>query len=62
MFINPRSLSVILIPEHFPLAQDHTAPLHIACQDGHVDIVETLVKNGADLNLLYSEVIQCIHC
>ena len=31
--------------------QDGTSPLYIACQEGHVDLADLLIKKGADLNL-----------
>ena len=33
-----------------PLTQDGATPLHVASQKGHSDIVNTLIRNGADIN------------
>ena len=33
-----------------PLTQDGATPLFIASQNGHRDIVNTLIRNGADIN------------
>ena len=35
----------------FPLTQDSTAPLFVACQNGHSGVVSMLIRNGADINL-----------
>ena len=32
----------------FPLTQDSTAPLFVACQNGHSGVVNMLIRNGAD--------------
>ena len=42
---------VIGIYMHFPLTQDGGTPLFIASQNGHSDVVNTLIRNGADVNL-----------
>ena len=34
-----------------PLFQSGASPLYIACQKGHIDVVDTLLKGGADPNL-----------
>ena len=34
-----------------PLTQDGTTPLYIASQNGHSDVVNILLRNGADINL-----------
>ena len=36
---------------HFPLAQDGATPLFIASQNGHSDVVNILIRNGADVNM-----------
>ena len=33
------------------LLQSGASPLYIACQRGHIDVVDTLLKGGADPNL-----------
>ena len=35
---------------YFPLTQDGTTPLNIACENGHSDVVNILISNGADVN------------
>ena len=32
------------------LTQDGATPLHIASEEGHSDIVNTLIRNGANIN------------
>ena len=34
-----------------PLTQIGTTPLFIASQEGHSDVVNILIRNGADINL-----------
>ena len=34
-----------------PLTQDGTTPLFIASERGHSDVVNVLIRNGADINL-----------
>ena len=36
---------------NIPLTQDGATPLFIASQNGHSDVVNILIKNGADINL-----------
>ena len=36
---------------HFPLTQSGATPLFIASQDGYSDVVNILIRNGADVNL-----------
>ena len=36
---------------HFPLTQDGATPLFMASKNGHSDVVNTLIRNGADVNL-----------
>ena len=36
---------------NFPPSQDGTTPLFMACQNGHIDVVNILLANGADVNL-----------
>ena len=35
---------------HFPLTQNGATPLIIASQEGHSDVVNILIRNGADVN------------
>ena len=35
---------------HFPLTQDGATPLFIASERGHSDVVNILIRNGADVN------------
>ena len=34
-----------------PLTQDGATPLYVASQEGHSDVVNILIRNGADINL-----------
>ena len=36
-----------------PATQDGETPLYIASQNGHSDVVNMLIKNGADINLTF---------
>ena len=36
---------------YFPLTQDGATPLFMASQNGHSDVVNILIRNGADVNL-----------
>ena len=36
--------------------QDGVTPLYMACQEGHVDIVEILIQAGADIHEAITEV------
>ena len=36
---------------HFPLTQNGATPLYVASQNGHSDIVNILIRNGADVNM-----------
>ena len=36
---------------HFPLTQDGATPLYVASNNGHSDVVNILIRNGADVNL-----------
>ena len=36
---------------HFPLTQTGATPLYMASQNGHGDVVNILIRNGADVNL-----------
>ena len=36
---------------YFPLTQGGGTPLFIASQNGHSDVVNILIRNGADVNL-----------
>ena len=37
---------------HFPLTQNGSTPLYIASENGHSDVVNILIGNGADVNLV----------
>lgn len=45
-------LQVVMLPPfvfpHSSLFQWHWTPLHEACNNGHANVVETLLKSGAD--------------
>ena len=36
---------------HFPLTQDGATPLFIASQKGHIEVVNILIRNEANINL-----------
>lgn len=36
----------------FSTVQDGASPLHIASQEGEAEVVDTLLKNGADPNVV----------
>ena len=36
-----------------PLAQDGSTPVNVASQEGHSDVVNILIRNGADVNLAW---------
>ena len=36
---------------HFPLTQNGATPLYVASQNGHSDVVNILIRNGADVNI-----------
>ena len=36
--------------------QDNITPLYVACQEGHHDVVQTLLGAGADVNISTSDV------
>ena len=38
---------------HFPLTQDGVTPLFNASQKGHSDVVNILIRNGADVNMVH---------
>ena len=37
---------------HFSLTQNGATPLYVASQNGHSDVVNILIRNGADINLV----------
>lgn len=45
--------------------QDGTTPLHIACQEGHLPVVQQLIEERADINcpdeVGYSSIPQNVH-
>ncbi len=45
------------------LSEDYWTPLHIACEQGHVSVVATIVAHGkADLNMLAGVHGTPLHC
>ena len=44
-----------------PLTQNSATPLYIASCNGHSDTVNTLIRNGADINLTYKVLYTTIH-
>ena len=53
IFNKTMSLLYIHLYTHIiiPLTQDGATPLYIASEKGHRDIVNILIRNGADINL-----------
>ena len=53
----PIMLSILLVIIHsslhviIPLTQDGVTPLFMASCNGHSDVVNILIRNGADINL-----------
>ncbi|KAM7195755.1 Ankyrin repeat-containing domain protein [Naviculisporaceae sp. PSN 640] len=41
--------------------QRHGAPLHLACAAGHIDVVNYLLDNGADLHAASSRMCACLY-
>ena len=41
--------------------QDGVSPLCVACVYGHTDVVDLLVRAGADVHLATTEVFICTH-
>ena len=42
--------------------QDNATPLYMASQEGHYDVVQTLVRAGADVNIATSDVSDMVLC
>ena len=42
--------------------QDGFSPLHVASQNGHTDVVDLLVRAGADVHLATTEVYAYMLC
>ena len=51
-------ITVQLMQKFVCTVQDGYTPLHIAAQNGHVEVVETLIKSGADISVV-EKVSQC---
>ena len=51
MALTKQNLSTIFISFCFLYTQDGSSPLYVAYQNGHEKIVDTLLKNGANVNL-----------
>ena len=45
---------------YFTSYQDNTTPLYVASQEGHHDVVKTLLVAGADVNITRSDVSDVI--
>ena len=45
------ALSCISLCHTFSYTQDGATPLYVACQNGHKQTVDVLLKNGANVNL-----------
>ena len=41
---------------YFTSYQDNTTPLYMACENGHRDVVQTLLGADADVNITRSDV------
>ena len=42
--------------------QDNATPLYVASQNGHHDVVQTLVRAGADITMAESDVSDIVLC
>ena len=45
--------NAVVIGYILPLAQDGVTPLYIASQKGYSDVMNILIRNGADINLTF---------
>ena len=45
------TFSCISLCHTFSYTQDGATPLYVACQNGHTQTVDVLLKNGANVNL-----------
>ena len=45
--------NAVVIGYILPLTQDGVTPLYIASQKGHSDVMNILIRNGADINLTF---------
>ena len=65
LLLSHRSDCASLVTCSYFLTQDGTSPLVLASQNGHSDVVNILIRNGADINLankvwrLYHTLIHC---
>ena len=51
-------ITVQLMQKFVCTVQNQWTPLHLAAQNGHVEVVETLIKSGADISVV-EKVSQC---
>ena len=54
----------VLLPPPCTFTQNGASPLYAASQEGHTEVVDTLLENGVDPNLATTvcTLLWCVHC